>query len=152
MTPKEIEPHLRRLKRLRCPVPPGFWNLSVEDIASRCNGVGSDDPATKWLVGPTTFVFRWMLIASIPHDLWWSDLYNDGGREKFSQSNDEFRQTLHIVAQDSFGWMWPGAARETFRAARRWQADRARWILMQDGCFDIWCKNANLEPGPEVMG
>ena len=148
----EIMRGLGHLKRLNAPVPPGFWALSPATIAERCNGIGSDDPSTKWLVQPTTFVFRWMLDASIAHDLWWSDLYNDGSRKRFDLSNDGFRETLHLFANESFGAMWPHALRETFRASRRWQADRARWILGSPPCFEIWQKNKAFEPGPEVMG
>ena len=146
----EIAAFLRELRSLSAPVPPGFYDLRISTIQEHCNGIGSDDPSTKWLVAPTTFVFAWMEVAAVPHDLWWSPIYNDGTRKHFVQSNDEFRETLDRKADRSFSWAWPLQLRNTLRDARHWQADRAHDILMSDKCWEIWQKNANTDEDPEV--
>ena len=142
---------VRELVQLDAPVPPGMYELGVGTLVANCNGVGSDDPSTKWLVAPTTFVFSWMTVASVPHDMWWSHHYNDGTRQNFIRSNDEFRQVLDLKADASFGWAWPKVLRQRLRDARRWEADRAHGILMSDPCWEIWQKNAAVEPGPETQ-
>ena len=63
------------------------------------------------------------------------------------RSNDEFRQVLDLKADASFGWAWPKVLRQRLRDARRWEADRAHGILMSDPCWEIWQKNAAVEPG-----
>lgn len=141
---------IKHLQKLGAPVPPGFYDMTAARIASYCNGIGSDDPSTKWLVAPTSFIFAWMFDASIPHDIWWSELYNDGSRKRFETSNEGFRETLDLIAEESLPWVWPSALRRDLRNGRHWQADKAYQILMSDKCWEIWQKNAEIEPGPET--
>lgn len=142
---------LDELVSLNAPVPPGFFRIALDTLIDQCNGIGSDDPSVKWLVAPTTFVFSWMEVAAVPHDIWWGPLYNDGSRERFEQSNDGFRDTLLTKASRSFGWVPLRFLREKLRDGRRAEAMAAHAILSSDGCFDIWKRNAEVEPGPERM-
>jgi len=132
----------KRLRRLGAPCPPGFWDRDPREIAALCNWIGSDDPSAKWASLPLNTVLPWMKPASVPHDGWWSPWYNDGSRKLFKQSNDEFRDTLDLLAKDSFGWVWPGFLRRKLRDARQVEADVAHFVLMSGPCFRIWEANA----------
>ena len=149
---KRMESMLRQIKDLSLPTPPGMLDLPAETIRERCNGIGSDSGALKYLVEPTTFVFSWMELLAVSHDLWWSDIYNDGSRERFEQSNREFEAGAYILAGRSFSWVWPKALRESLRSARRWEGREARRILMSDKCWAVWSEHAEIEPGPEAQG
>lgn len=151
VSPEQVKKSLTRLLRIGAPLPPGLEKFSYAKIASYCNGIGSDDPATKWLVAPTTFVFNWMFDASVPHDMWWSPEYNDGTRKRFELSNQYWHETLDFMAEDSLGWVWPKPLRQDLRNGRKWEADKSYKILMSDKCWEIWQKNAEIEPGPECM-
>lgn len=142
---------LQELRSLGVALPDWFWSIPMSDRLADCNGIGSDDPSVKWLVAPTTFVFSWMEVAATFHDEGWAHWFNDGSRERFELTNDLFREILFAKADRSFRWVWPGFLRERLRAGRRDEARAAHAILMSNGCFDIWRKNASVEPGPEVM-
>ena len=137
------------LQRLGASVPPGFYDIPPQDGAAQCNWIGSDDPSAKWASVPLNLLLPWMKPASVPHDLWWSPLYNDGSRELFERSNREFRENLDLLADDSFGWVWPRVLRSKLQDARHWEARRAYYVLMDQ--FAIWQRNAAPEPGPERM-
>ena len=148
---KEYKASLKQISRLHGFVPPGTYGLDPVAGASRCNWIGSNDPSAKWASVPLNLFLPWMKPASVPHDLYWSDLHNDGSHRLFSLSNYEFRENLELFAGDSFGWTWPKILRTKLRDARRWEADKAHGVLMSDMCWDIWQKNAEIEPGPEVQ-
>ena len=149
---KDYKASLKRIYKLHGFVPPGTSDLDPVAGASRCNWIGSDDPSSKWASMPLNILLPWMKPSSVPHDLYWSDLHNDGSRHLFSLSNYEFRENLELFADDSFGWAGPKLLRTKLRDARRWEADKAYKILMSDMCWEIWLKNAEIEPGPEVHG
>ena len=138
------------LREAGCPVPPGYWDLSIETKMECCNGIGTDSGNLKYLVAPTSFVFKWMLPLSQPHDIWWSVLHNDGSRELFERSNQEFKEGGYLLAQRSFGWVWPKGLRDTLRNGRKFEAREARNILMSDMCWDVWAKCVVADEGPEV--
>jgi hypothetical protein len=144
---------MAKIRKLNGFVPLGAYDLDPKTGAAMCNWIGSDDPSAKWASIPLNILLPWMKPASVPHDLWWSGaLYNDGSRHLFSLSNYEFRENLELFADDSFGWAWPKLLRTKLRDARRWEADKAYKVLMSDMCWEIWLKNAEIEPGPEVQG
>lgn len=140
----------RQIQRLGGPVPPGFYDIPAHEGSALCNWIGSDDPSAKWASAPLNLLLPWMKPASVPHDIWWSPLYNDGSRELFERSNREFRQILDLLADESFGWVWPRSLRAKLRDARHWEARQAYRVLMDQ--FPIWQRNAAPEPGPEVAG
>ena len=148
---KQMSAFLTELRSLGVPLPDWFWAIPMSDRIADCNGIGSDDPSVKWLVEPTTFVFSWMEVAAVPHDEFWSRWYNDGSRARFKESNSMFLHILLAKADRSFRWCFFGPLRESLRAGRREEAHAAHAILSSDGCFDIWKKNAVVEPGPEAM-
>jgi len=150
---RQYKASMAKIRKLGGFVPLGAYSLDPKTGAALCNWIGSDDPSAKWASVPLNILLPWMKPASVPHDLWWSGaLYNDGTRKHFVQSNDEFRGNLDLLAEDSFGWAWPKILRTKLRDARHWEADGAHNVLMSDMCWDIWQKNAEIEPGPEVRG
>lgn len=140
------------LQRIGAPIPPGFYDIPPSVGAPLCNWIGSDDPSAKWASGPLNTFLPWMKPPSVPHDITWSPIYNNGSRSRFVDSNDRFRDTLHLLADQSFDWVSPGLLRRKLRDARHWEADKAHKALMLDMCWRIWLKNAEIEPGPEAMG
>lgn len=143
---------LRVIRTLGGKVPPGLYALDPYAGATECNWIGSNDPSAKWASIPLNIIVPWMKPASVPHDCWWSGkLYNDGTRAHFVQSNDEFRDNLDLIADDSFDWAWPKFVRRKLRDARHAQADAAHLVLMSDMCWEIWQKNAEYDLGPEVV-
>lgn len=149
---RQYKASMAKIRKLNGFVPLGAYGLDPKTGAVLCNWIGSDDPSAKWASVPLNILLPWMKPASVPHDLWWSGLlYNDGTRKHFVQSNDEFRGNLDLFAEDSFSWAWPKILRTKLRDARHWEADGAHKVLMSDMCWDIWQKNAEIEPGPEVQ-
>ena len=143
---------IRYIQRLGGALPPGLEIRSPAFCAGECNWIGSDDPSSKWASDALNTFLPWMKPASVPHDCWWSRyLFNDGTRAHFLRSNDEFRDNLDLIAEDSFRAVYPSILRRKFRDARHWEADKARRVLMSDMCWEIWQRNAEIEPGPEVM-
>ena len=141
---------LRVIRTLGGKVPTGLYALDPVVGARECNWIGSD--SAKWASGPLNLFVPWMKPASVPHDCYWSgNLYNDGSRVTFVRSNDEFRDNLDLLANDSFDWAWPRFVRRKLRDARHAEADAAHLVLMSDMCWDIFQKNADFTIGPEVM-
>lgn len=148
---KQIRAGDRVLRAIGAKVPPGYWDLSDEVKQQECNGVGSDNGALKCLVTPTTIMFPWMFPLSMAHDLWWG-VFNDGTRETFLRSNQEFKENGYLYADYSFGWVWPKGLRDTFRNSRKFQARQARNILNLDACWEVFQQSARIDEGPEVQG
>lgn len=138
------------LRAIGAKVPPGYWDMSLEAKQQECNGIGSDSGNLKFLVAPTSFVFSWMLPLSLPHDIWWGRC-NDGTRETFLLSNQEFKENGYLLADYTLGWVWPKGLRESLRNGRKFEARQARNILNSDNCWDVFQGSAQVEEGPETM-
>lgn len=139
----------RLLQRIGAPVPPGYWDLDIGIKQREWNGIGSASGNLKYLVPLANAFLPWMLAASLPHDIWWG-IKNDGTRETFERSNNEWKDTCYKLADDSLNWMWPKGFRETFRDSRKFQSRQGWKILMSDKCWEVFQESARLvDEGPE---
>ena len=68
------------LQRIGAPVPPGFYDILPSVGAPLCNWIGSDDPSAKWASAPLNTFLSWMKPGSVPHDITWSPIYNNGSQ------------------------------------------------------------------------
>ena len=144
--------HIQRLRRnvikQDLPRPPEFDQATDDQIQSVYNGIGSDKFSN--ILKITTDVFEAFEASALIHDFGWSELWNDGSRERWTVSNNRFREGNLILASTCgvwFGWLRP-QQRTIYRAA----GDALYRVVASDDIgWPIWRDAEHCEPGPEVM-
>lgn len=122
---------LARCRALGLQGPPAYLELSSALVDSIWNGMGPD----SWMASVRALVDRMascVFLCSLPHDLWFSYLYNDGKRETYELVDKQwYDNSVILVAAESVGKSWWVRQRMRFEAGIVLE-------LLRTGAWQAW--------------
>ena len=127
------EEGLRRCRELGLQGPAGYLDLPPELVDSIWNGMGPD----SWIASVRALVDRMaacVFLCSLPHDLWYSYVFNDGRRETYDAVDRQWGfNSATLVKAASVGKSWWQRRQIEFCAALVHQALRVGgWQAWKD--------------------
>ena len=76
----------------------------ITELASIYNGIGPDS-FPEWLRGLVSTLHPSLAVVAFIHDIEWHE--SDGSKEKFTESNNRFKNNGYTVAKANYSWWNP---------------------------------------------